>query len=156
MAADNYLTASDYATLLGDGVYAAVLEAIGADGVTSLAQQATSFVQGFMQNSGYVTPTLEQMVAENMPSLSLLKLAVAALLRELASSIPDISLPLPDNWDNHAGKRALEGILSGDMQLVGLTQNIGNAPGGWLMTTASSSERVCKAQRTSRKQLCGY
>jgi hypothetical protein len=155
--ADNYLTSDDYEALLGADVVAAVVEVVGTAGLDALAEQATSFLQGFMQNSGYATPTLAEMVATNTPALGVIRLATGAALRELVSSLPDISQPVPDNWAQNVGKRSMEGVLSGDMQLVGLTQNVGTSPGGWLMTTTTaSSNGVLFEQRASRRNLSGY
>lgn len=153
--ADNYLESDDYAAQLGSDVVDAITEAIGTSGIDSLAQQATAFVQGFLQNSGYSTPTLDEMVNAGTPGLAVLKLAVGAALRELVSAIPNISMPLPPTWKDDVGKRTLEGILSGDMQVVGLTQNVSTSPGGWLMTASSGTREQFK-QRTSRRQLSGY
>lgn len=154
--ADNYLTSDDYEALLGADVFAAVVGVIGADGLDTLAQQATGYLQGFMQNSGYSTLTLAEMVEANTPALGVIRLATGAALRELVSALPDISQPLPDNWAQTVGKRALEGVLSGDMQLVGLAQNIGTSPGGWLMTSTTSSTGEQFKQRASRRNLSGY
>lgn len=154
--ADNYLTSSDYEALLGADVVAAVVEVVGTAGLDALSEQATAFLQGFMQNSGYATPTLADMVSANTPALGVIRMATGAALRELVSSLPDISQPVPDNWAQTVGKRSLEGILSGDMQLVGLTQNVGTSPGGWLMTTTSSGTDTDFEQRASRRNLSGY
>jgi hypothetical protein len=155
MAADNYLESSDYDAQLGADVVAALIEAVGHDGIDSLSKQATSFIQGFMQNSGYATPSLADMQSANTPALAVIQMAVGAALRELASAIPSISMPLPADWEKQVGKRALEGILSGDMQLVGLAQTTATSPGGWLMTS-SSGVREQYRQRTSRRELRGY
>lgn len=148
--ADNYLTSSDYDAHLGADVRAAVEEAVGVDGLSTLAQDATAFVQGSLRNSGYELPTEATM--QGVDADRLVKLAVGAALRELVAGIPNISLPLPENWDKNVAKVALAGILSGDTQL-GLPQRDIDAPGGWSMSTSTPGT---KPQRTSRCQLSGY
>lgn len=142
--ADNYLSSSDYDAHLGADVHAAAVAAVGADGVDTLAQRATAFVQSFLRNSGYEVPSS----TDN----ELVKLATAAAFMEMVCGIPDLSQPLPDQWATRIEKRTLEGILSGDIQLD-LPQRVIDAPGGWSMSTTSAATRP---QRTSRRELSGY
>lgn len=142
--ADNYLSSSDYDAHLGADVHAAAVAAVGADGVDTLAQRATAFVQSFLRNSGYEVPSS----TDN----ELVKLATAAAFMEMACGIPDLSQPLPDQWATRIEKRTLEGILSGDIQLD-LPQRVIDAPGGWSMSSTSAATRP---QRTSRRELSGY
>lgn len=148
--ADNYLIEADYDAHLGADVRAAVEDAVTVDGLTLLAQTATAFVQGSLRNSGYELPTEATM--QGVDADLLVKLAVGAALRELVAAIPNISLPLPEDWSGNIAKVALVGILSGDTQL-GLPQRIIDAPGGW---TVSTSSPTTKPQRTSRCALSGY
>lgn len=150
MAADNYLDSDDYDAHLGADVRASVEAAIGVDGLTLLATDATAFVQSTLRNSGYEIPTQATMLS--VDGNRLVKLAVGAALRELASGIPDVSLPLPENWAKNIARVALDGILSGDTQLD-LPQRTIDAPGGWSMSSTATNARP---QRASRCQLLGY
>lgn len=148
--ADNYLDSDDYDAHLGADVRASVEAAIGVDGLELLSSDATAFVQGALRNSGYELPTEATMLGASADRL--VKLAVGAALRELTLGIPDISLPLPENWAQNVAKVALVGILSGDTML-GLPQRTIDAPGGWSMSSTATNARP---QRASRCQLRGY
>lgn len=148
--ADNYLSTDDIDAQLGADVRAAVEEAVGVGGLAALSQAATSFVQGSLRNSGYTLPTQVFMLGADADPL--VKMAVLAALRELVAAIPNISLPLPEDWQQSIMKLALVGILSGDTQL-GLPQATIDAPGGWSMTTSTPGTRPL---RTSRDELSGY
>jgi hypothetical protein len=121
--------------------------------LTTLIASASDVVAGYLRNNGYTVPTTTDpsTIADQTVCL-----ATEALVAQALASIPEVSQPLPDNWDKSMQVIALEGILSGTVTL-NLTRSTAASVGGFL--ASSSTADVAdggRPQRASRAELAGY
>lgn len=105
-----------------------------ADELLRHIERATSFVKGYLRNSGYTCPTTQDPSTIDDETV---KDAVMCLVWEKLAAKPNTSLPLPEGWATGPYKLALTGILSGSVQL-NLPQSTKNAPGGITVGTSVS------------------
>ena len=97
-----------------------------ADELLRHIERATSLVKGYLRNSGYTCPATQDPSTIDDETV---KDAVIAIVWEKLAGKPNASLTLPDGWATGPYRLALEGILSGSVQLS-LPQSTKNAPGG--------------------------
>ena len=145
---DQYLTSAFIRAHLGTGYESAVTSITGVS-QTTLIESATAVIQTALRNSGYSPPATE--TATDVEEY--VKLATLGCYRELLASVPEGSIPLPENWAQHPAKLAYTAILSGDARLAA-TPAIDTAVGGWSFSDTSSDGD--RPQRASRDELSGY
>jgi len=135
--ADRYIDVAYVDTCIDRTVRESLIgDEAAADELLRLIERKTSFVKGYLRNSGYTCPaTQDPADIED----DVVKDAVMCLVWEALSFKPNNSLPLPENWATGTYRLALEGILSGTVQLS-LPQSTKNAPGG--ITVGSSVSRA--------------
>ena len=105
-----------------------------ADELLRHIERATSFVKGYLRNSGYTCPATQDPSTIDDETV---KDAVMCLVWERLAGKPNASLALPEGWKEGPYRLALEGILSGAVQL-NLPQSTKNAPGGITVGTVAS------------------
>lgn len=149
--ADRYIDSTYIQSFLGSGYEAA---AIAISGVVrnTVIEAATSVIQTALRNSGYSAPsTTDPTTVEEF-----VKLAVLGCYREMLSSVPEGSIPLPEAWATNPAKIAYAAILSGDARLVA-TPSVSTAVGAWLFTLNDpDDENATRTQRASRSELEGW
>lgn len=140
--ADTYITATYVKGALGTGLYNA-LDGVTGFSWTQLREGATASIQVAMRNSGYSpgTTTTNQYVM----------MATMGQLWEMASSLPEKNIPLPENWDTNPYNLARIAILNGDADLGDAITKI-RAVGGWKFSDHSSAS-TGRQQRSGRSDL---
>lgn len=144
--ADQYIDAAYVRNFLGTNVEGTI-EAYTGVGLTQHIEAATSLVQSYLRNSGYETPatTTDETV----------KMATMGAVWQTFASVPEASLPLPENWADHPLRIAYIGILDGSAQLT-LTQADANAPGGMTFSDSTSGANTARTPYATRANLRGY
>jgi hypothetical protein len=104
----------------------------------TLIERKTNFVQGYLRNSGYSCPVTQSPADVSDATV---KDAVMCLVWEALAFKPNNSIPLPDGWATGTYRLALEGILSGTVQL-NLPQGVKSSVGG-----ITASARVSRARQ---------
>jgi hypothetical protein len=100
----------------------------------TVIELGTALVQSYMRNSGYACPATQD--PDDIED-GTVKLAVLAAIWEMLAEKPNNSLQLPENWATSMYRTALDGILSGTVQL-NMPQATTNAPGGITVGTSVS------------------
>ena len=144
-----YIDATYVRAHLGTAYDAAVVGITGVS-ATVLFESATSVIQTAMRNSGYSPPSDEPADAEEF-----VKLATLGCYRELLASVPEGSIPLPENWSTHPSKIAYAAILSGDAKLAA-TPTVADAVGGAQFSESDPDVDGSRPQRASREELSGW
>jgi hypothetical protein len=148
-----YTTEARLQAALGTA-YLAAATSFSTTPLTTLIASASDVVAGYIRNSGYTPPSDADLSAIDQTVC----LATEALVAQAIASIPEVSQPLPDNWDKSMQVIALEGILSGDVVLNLSLSNI-SAVGGTKFTDSDPTLAVAdggRPQRASRKELASY
>ncbi len=146
--ADTYVSETYVENALGANYVAAVAAALDLDQVR---EAATAVVQVAMRNSGYTAgadtdgATVEEFV----------KLATLGALQEMIASSPEVSIPLPANWETNPNKMAFQQIVDGTAALAGTPSQIGGV-GGMKMTSADPDDPNGIPRRTTRTNMQGY
>lgn len=149
--ADRYIDSTFIRAHLGTAYESAVTSLTGVS-QTVMIESATSIIQTAMRNSGYSPPvTTDPTEVEEF-----VKLGTLGCYREMLATIPEGSIPLPDNWATHPAKLAYAAILSGDAKLAATPSNAG-AVGGWQMTLNDPDDTsATQTRRSSRDELEGW
>lgn len=150
--ADVYLTQTYVEAHLGKGYTRSALQLDGVE-FTTLNESATGLVQAYMRNSGYTPPG--SIESDGTGVEEAVKLATLGAFTQLLTSIPEVSIPLPENWDVHPANVAYLGLLNGDMQLAATPSQAG-AVGGMVFTSSDPDVDGSLPPRASRSQLEGY
>jgi hypothetical protein len=144
--ADQYVDEDYLADLFGRDTIAAVVTT-GAISLDVHINAGTALIQSYLRNNGYATPatTTDQTVM----------LATAGAIWQTLSSIPSVSLKLPENWQTHPAFIAYTGILSGDAPVThSLTTT--TAIGGSKFTATTAGLPGAIPPRATRDNLGGY
>jgi len=106
--ADRYLDEAYVYGAMGANVVRAQISGSGIS-LTTMIEQCTGTVKGFLRANGYTPPTTQDpaTITESM-----VKEACMALVRQKLCSMPDKTLPLPEDWDDHPEKLALNILRS--------------------------------------------
>ena len=148
--ADRYIDATYIKAHLGGGYYDAVV-AVTSVSVGVQIEAATSLIQAYMRNSGYETPETQD--PDEVEEV--VKLATLGAFRELFSSVPEVTVKLPDDWASNPAKVAYVGIVSGEAKLAADPEQEG-AVGGMVFTDATEGASGARPPRASRESLEGY
>lgn len=147
-----YTTEARLQAALGTA-YLAAATAFSTTPLTTLIASASDVVAGYLRNSGYTPPadgvdlaTIDQTVC----------LATEALVARAIANIPEVTLPMPEGWDEGMQVIALKGILSGSVTL-NLTRSTAQSVGGFLASSATADVADGgRPQRASRDELSGW
>lgn len=144
--ADQYIDQTYVRAFFGTSLETAITGITGVS-LTQQIEAATGLIQSYLRNSGYGTPdtTTDQTVM----------LGTLGALVETLSSIPEVSLPLPENWAEHPARIAYVGILNGDAQVTHALDKSA-AVGGWKASEHRTGITDSRTQYASRKNLAGY
>lgn len=134
--ADRYIDVAYVDACMGASVRAALVGEGDASDLIRTIERGTSLVKGYLRNSGYQCPATQDPDEIDDDTV---KDAVMCCVWEILVAKPDNSLPLPVDWKTMPYRLALEGILSGAVQL-NLPQSVKSAPGG--ITVGSSTSRA--------------
>ena len=148
--ADQYIDAAFVRNYLGTNVEGTI-EAYTGVGLTQHIESATSLIQSYLRNNGYTTPTTT--------NDETVKGAVMGAVWQTFASVPEASLPLPENWADHPLRIAYVGILDGSATLdtsVTHTLDTAQAVGGWQASDHSRDTTEGRPQKSSRKNMRGY
>lgn len=123
--------------------------------LATMISDASDVVAGYLRNSGYSAPSTSNpdTIADKT-----ICLACDALVIQALSRVPEANLPLPDGWQNSMQMVALNGILSGSVQLS-LTPSSISAVGGSAFSVSDPAVSVAdgsRPQRASRAALEGW
>src|SRR3990172_2929305 len=144
--ADEYITTAYVDAHIGIGLRQTWFPV--ATELVTLIEGATGFVQSYLRNSGYSTPssTTDETV----------KMAVMGALWQMAASRPATTVKIPEDWKEHPCRKAYVDILNGSVQLTHAL-NTRSAVGGVAFTAGtvagSTSGRPAVATHTA---LLGY
>lgn len=158
--ANQYLDTDYVDAHLGSNVRSALFTPSGGSysstNFNTLAIAATSVIEAALYNSGYTPPTAT--VSDLSAVVEYVKLATYGVFRELASTRPEKSLALPEDWASNPAKQAFQNIVDGTAML-GMTVNTGSAIGGLTFSETSESVSSNDGSRThifSRKGMQEY
>lgn len=133
--ADRYIDVAYVDSCIGSEVRESLIgDDAAADEILRHIERATSTVKAYLRNSGYTCPVTQDPADIDDETV---KDAVMCLVWERLAAKPNNSLELPATWATGPYRIALEGILSGTVQLS-LPQNTGSAPGGITVGTSTS------------------
>lgn len=147
---NNYLSSTFIRAHLGTAYDSAVTSLTGVS-QTTLGESATSVIETALRNSGYSPPTS----TDGTGVEEFVKLAALGAYREMLATIPEGSIPLPEQWSAHPAKLAYRAILAGDAKLAA-TPSVPGAVGGWLMSESDPDVTDSRPQRASRSELEGW
>jgi hypothetical protein len=145
--AERYIDVSYVDACLEQSVRVGLLGEAAVGDLWTLIEGASAIVAGYLRNSGYLLPATTPPSTIADVGDAAVKQAVMCVVWEQLAARPNQTLMLPENWASMPYRIALDGILSGTMQL-GLQQSAASSPGGFL-----GSDR---ASRAGRDQLGGY
>ena len=151
--ADRYIDEPYVYGAMGANVVRSQLSGAGIS-LTTIIEQSTGTVKGYLRANGYTPPTTQD---PSTITESMVKEATMACVRMKLCSMPERVLPLPENWDDHPEKLALNILRAkhdkGDA-VLDLPQSTVGSPGGAAFTnTTTNPERRARA---SSDQLKGY
>lgn len=144
---ERYIDVSYVDACLEQSVRVGLLGEAAVGDLQILIEGASAIVAGYLRNSGYGLPTTTIPGTTADVADPAVQQAVMCVVWEQLAARPNQQLELPKTWATMPYRIALDGILSGTMQL-GLPQSAASSPGGFL---ASSSQA-----RSRRDQLGGY
>jgi len=149
--ASRYLTAEEIRGFLGDGYVDAVSGLAGVEENT-LNEAATSLIASAMRGAGYSPSASTDGTGDIEP---IVKLATMGAFRELLASVPEGSIPLPENWETNPQKVAYAQFISGEITLAAEPSQVG-AVGGMQFTETDATIEGSRPRRASREELEGY
>ncbi len=133
---------------LGTAYYTAAL-ATGVD-VDVLIEEATAIIQGARKNSGYAVLTSEDPADYD----ALTKLGAHAVFREALASIPESTIPLPDNWETSFERMVMQRIIDGDLPIPAEDPSVAGGVGGAVFTDPLITTNY--ERKTTKTELGGY
>jgi hypothetical protein len=145
--ADQYIDRTYLEGWMGSATVDAIVEA-GAVNIYTHIEGGTALVQSALRNSGYSVP------AATTTDVTV-KMAVAGAVWQTLSSVPGVSLKLPEDWKEHQLYVAYTGILNGDVPLTLSLSTIG-AVGGSGFTESRTGFSNARPPRAGRDDLAGY
>lgn len=145
-----YTTEARLQAALGTA-YLAAATGFSTTPLTQLIASASDVVSGYLRNSGYTPPSDSDLSAIDQTVC----LATEALVARAIANIPEVTMPMPDGWDQGMQVLALNGILSGSVTL-NLTRSTAASVGGFLASESDSTVTGSRPQRASREELSGY
>lgn len=155
--ADRYIDAQYVRQYLGS----AVVDSLTSDDVEdaddilgTLIEAATASVQTDLRNSGYDTPSDAVGDGATMGD-PFVRMATMGTLWPLLTGRPDVTVALPDGWDEHPANVARAQIHNGRATLTLSRAAIG-AVGGMKATDSSVYTSTGQPPRATRANLVGY
>lgn len=144
---ERYIDVSYVDACMEQSVRVALLGEAAVGDLQVLIEAASAIVAGYMRNSGYAVPVTTPPATVADVADPAVKQAVMCVVWEMLAARPNQTLELPRTWATMPYRLALDGILSGTMQL-GMPQSASSSVGGFICSTRPS--------RATREQLGGY
>jgi hypothetical protein len=151
--ADRYIDEAYVYAAMGANVVRSQLSGSGIS-LSTIIEQSTGTTKGFLRANGYTPPTTQDPASITE---SMVKEATMALVRMKLCSMPERTLPLPEDWNDHPEKLALNILRAkhekGDA-ILDLPQSTVGSPGGATFTNTTTAPQ--RQPRASSDQLKGY
>jgi hypothetical protein len=146
-----YIDSTYVGARLGSDLLAAI-EALDGVDLDSLISEGTDLVRALLRTNGYEPPDTDDPADITDGTV---KLAVFAVVRSSLSSIPEVALPLPADWQHTAEAVALRAIRDGEVNL-NMTASTVSGHGGFKFTGTSTTVTGDAPPRATRDELKGF